>query len=125
MFAAGFKIVYIGRLFLKYRLQIGRNGYLDLHDWIAKLIFDKLNLVISFCVDIDVTQPGSSLSSVDLSGCQQLTSTCIRHLTEMCGPTLQNLSVSNTGVCTMYMYHILVKIIDDIHVHVLYSCKNN
>lgn len=46
----------------------------------------------------DSILPGSHLASVDLSGCQKLTNTCIRHLLELCGSNLRNLNVSYTGV---------------------------
>ena len=44
---------------------------------------------------------GCNLSSVDLSGNQQLTSTCIRHLTELCGPRLRSLNVAATRVSAL------------------------
>eukprot|EP00057_Strongylocentrotus_purpuratus_P009689 XP_011664163.1 PREDICTED: uncharacterized protein LOC755050 [Strongylocentrotus purpuratus] len=53
----------------------------------------------------DFILPGSHLASVDLSGCQKLTNTCIRHLLELCGPNLRNLNVSYTGMdCTVLWY---------------------
>ncbi|XP_066270079.1 uncharacterized protein [Branchiostoma lanceolatum] len=42
--------------------------------------------------------PGCKLASVDLSGCLQLTTKCIRHLTALCGPTLQVLNIGYTSV---------------------------
>ncbi|XP_038058124.1 uncharacterized protein LOC119729581 [Patiria miniata] len=48
---------------------------------------------------------GCNLSSVDLSGNQQLTSTCIRHLTELCGPKLRHLNVAATRMdCTILWF---------------------
>ncbi|XP_072174296.1 uncharacterized protein [Diadema setosum] len=50
-------------------------------------------------------KPGSNLVSVDLSGCQRLTNTCIRHLLELCGPKLRSLNVSCTNMdCTVLWY---------------------
>ncbi|XP_035669018.1 uncharacterized protein LOC118411092 [Branchiostoma floridae] len=43
-------------------------------------------------------RPGCKLTSVDLSGCLQLTTKCIRHLTGLCGPTLQVLNIAYTSV---------------------------
>ncbi|XP_033624603.1 uncharacterized protein LOC117288031 [Asterias rubens] len=53
----------------------------------------------------DQVTGGYNLSSVDLSGNQQLTSTCIRHLTELCGPRLRCLNVSATQMdCTILWF---------------------
>eukprot|EP00058_Branchiostoma_floridae_P006885 XP_002592373.1 hypothetical protein BRAFLDRAFT_106234 [Branchiostoma floridae] len=43
-------------------------------------------------------RPGCKLTSVDISGCLQLTTKCIRHLTGLCGPTLQVLNIAYTSV---------------------------
>ncbi|XP_022106600.1 uncharacterized protein LOC110987806 isoform X2 [Acanthaster planci] len=53
----------------------------------------------------DAASWGCNLKSVDLSGNQQLTSTCIRHLTELCGPRLRNLNVAATRMdCTILWF---------------------
>ncbi|CAH1251675.1 FBXL20 [Branchiostoma lanceolatum] len=48
--------------------------------------------------DINNSTQGCKLASVDLSGCLQLTTKCIRHLTALCGPTLQVLNIGYTSV---------------------------
>ncbi|XP_019622327.1 PREDICTED: LOW QUALITY PROTEIN: uncharacterized protein LOC109468526 [Branchiostoma belcheri] len=48
--------------------------------------------------NIKKSHPGCKLVSVDISGCVYLTTKSIRHLTELCGPTLQALNMGFTGV---------------------------
>ncbi|XP_078666494.1 uncharacterized protein LOC144908619 [Branchiostoma floridae x Branchiostoma belcheri] len=48
--------------------------------------------------NIKKSHPGCRLASVDISGCVYLTTKSIRHLTELCGPTLQALNMGFTGV---------------------------
>ncbi|XP_063953148.1 uncharacterized protein LOC129256321 isoform X2 [Lytechinus pictus] len=54
----------------------------------------------------DNSFPGSHLASVDLSGCQNLTNTCIRHLLELCGPNLRNLNVSCTAMDFCLLWYL-------------------
>ncbi|XP_048580508.1 uncharacterized protein LOC5516976 [Nematostella vectensis] len=49
---------------------------------------------------------GSCLSSIDISGCQHLTSTSIKHLVELCGPTLTTVNVAWTGVGCVALLHL-------------------
>ncbi|KAH9509912.1 hypothetical protein Btru_044601 [Bulinus truncatus] len=47
----------------------------------------------------------SCLQSLDISGCQNITSTCIRHLCTLCGPTLRSVNMSWTKIdCTSLLY---------------------
>ena len=43
-------------------------------------------------------QAGKSLTSVDLSGCQSLTTNAIRNLVELCGPSLVSVSFAWTSI---------------------------
>lgn len=52
-----------------------------------------------------VLQAGRNLSSVDISGCQSLTSVAIRNLVLLCGSTLTSINIAWTGVgCIALLY---------------------
>ncbi|KAI8761852.1 F-box/LRR-repeat protein 2 [Biomphalaria glabrata] len=45
------------------------------------------------------------LQTLDISGCQNVSSTCIRHLCTLCGPTLHTLNIAWTKIeCTAFLY---------------------
>ena len=78
------------------------------HPHVYFFLFHQISLsfILYYFSDdcIDSSRPGCKLTSVELAGCQQLSSTCIRHLTELCGPSLQNLNVANTGVSFSHIH---------------------
>ncbi|XP_031574935.1 uncharacterized protein LOC116308603 isoform X2 [Actinia tenebrosa] len=50
-------------------------------------------------------QGGKNLTSVDLSGCQSITSAAIKNLVALCGPTLTSVNISWTGLgCIALLY---------------------
>ncbi|KAI8493610.1 hypothetical protein Bbelb_285310 [Branchiostoma belcheri] len=65
--------------------------------WAALRLWPHLShLDLSYCNNL--TDDWCRLASVDISGCVYLTTKSIRHLTELCGPTLQALNMGFTGV---------------------------
>lgn len=49
--------------------------------------------------------PGSKLTSVDISGCQSLSTTAVKYLANMCGANLRSINLACTGVnCTALLY---------------------
>ena len=49
--------------------------------------------------------PGRNLTSVDISGCNSLSTMAVRHLVDLCGPSLTTLNLSWTGVgCTALLH---------------------
>ena len=53
----------------------------------------------------NVILPGSKLTSVDISGCQSLSTTAVKHLASMCGANLRSINLGWTGVsCTALLY---------------------
>ena len=49
---------------------------------------------------------GKNLTSVDVSGCQSLTSNAIRNLVDLCGPSLVSVNVAWTGVGCVALLHL-------------------
>lgn len=53
----------------------------------------------------NVILPGSKLTSVDISGCQSLSTTAVKYLASMCGANLRSINLACTGVnCTALLY---------------------
>lgn len=68
----------------------------------------------------NVILPGSNLTSVDISGCQSLSTTAVKYLASMCGANLRSINLACTGVnCTALLYlaglnmEEVAKILDD------------
>lgn len=50
-------------------------------------------------------QPLCHLTSIDISGCPRLTSAAIRHLSTLCGPTLESVNIAFTRIdCTALLF---------------------
>ena len=51
------------------------------------------------------SHPGCNLTSVDISGCQALSTVAVKHLVAICGPNLTSINLAWTGVsCTALLY---------------------
>ena len=51
------------------------------------------------------TQPGHSLTSVDISGCQSLSTVAVKYLVGLCGTNLTSINLAWTGInCTALLY---------------------
>ena len=51
------------------------------------------------------SQPGCSLTSVDISGCHSLSTVAVKHLVSLCGPSLTSVNLAWTGInCVALLY---------------------
>ena len=83
--------------------------FFDIQFNVASKIDEKFTVHVYFFFQIQVhgidrhAYP-CQLSHIDVSGCRVLTSSGIRYLTTLCGPTLQHVNISYTEVSTITLY---------------------
>ncbi|XP_068711502.1 uncharacterized protein [Montipora foliosa] len=72
----------------------------------VKSSLNTCNAADSFSSRIHLSQPGCSLTSVDISGCGSISTVAVKYLVALCGPDLKSVNLACTGVDSIALLYL-------------------